>query len=214
MQTDELIQSLTKELPPVRANAMSLALLRALMLGALGTVVIFAIFYGPRADLGSVWKSWPVLMKLTYALSVALCAWILCEKLARPGSKSDRLMLLPLIPIIMLLGIALSTSWHAPVELRHYLWLGHSALICPLNIALLSLPMFGSLIRGLRRAAPTQLRLTAAAAGLMSGAVAVLFYSFFCTETSVPFVASWYTLGMLLPAAYGAVMGERLLRWV
>lgn len=213
MQTDELIQSLTKDLRPAGSNAMTWGLVKPMLLGCLGTLAVFVVFYGLRKDLGPIWRDWPTVMKLTYALSMMVGAWQLCEKLARPDGKPALLWLLPLLPVLMLVGVAAHTLWQAPHEIRHQLWLGHSALICPFNIGLLSLPIFAGLVRGLKRAAPTHLRLTAAVAGLMSGATAILFYSLFCTETSVPFVASWYTVGMLLPAAYGALMGERLLRW-
>ena len=34
-----------------------------------------------------------------------------------------------------------------------------------------------------------------------------------CPEMAAPFVAVWYLLGMLIPAAVGALIGKRLLRW-
>lgn len=213
MQTEDLIKSLTADMQPTAPHALNRQLLRAILTGAVGTLLIFLIGYRTRADLAAAIKDWPTMMKLTYALSMALCAWLLCEKLARPGVSVKQLLWLPVLPAVMLGGMALNTAFKAPDELRHYLWFGHSALYCPFNIALLSLPIFVMLVRGLRKAAPTQLRLTAAVAGLMSGAVATLFYSLYCTESSVQFVAAWYTLGMLLPAAYGALFGHRLLHW-
>jgi hypothetical protein len=92
-------------------------------------------------------------------------------------------------------------------------WLGHSATLCPFYIGALSIPVFAVLCRTLRRAAPTNLRVAACAAGLMSGAMAAFAYGLLCTESSVSFVTTWYTLGMLVPAAIGAVFGNTLLRW-
>jgi len=213
MQTEELIKSLTAGLQPTAPQALQRLLLQAILFGAVGTLVIFAIVYRPRADIATAIRDWPTMMKLAYALSMALCAWLLCEKLARPGVSVKQLLWLPVIPALLLGGVALNTALQAPADLRHWLLFGHSALYCPFNIALLSLPIFVMLVRSLRRAAPTQLRLSAAIAGLVSGAVATLFYSLYCTESSVQFVAAWYTLGMLLPAAYGALFGHRLLHW-
>jgi hypothetical protein len=34
-----------------------------------------------------------------------------------------------------------------------------------------------------------------------------------CAELALPFVAAWYTLGVLMTAALGAALGPRLLRW-
>jgi hypothetical protein len=47
----------------------------------------------------------------------------------------------------------------------------------------------------------------------MSGAMAAFAYGLLCTESSVSFVTTWYTLGTLVPAAIGAVFGNTLLRW-
>jgi hypothetical protein len=40
-----------------------------------------------------------------------------------------------------------------------------------------------------------------------------LAYALYCPEMAAPFVAIWYLLGMLIPAAAGAVLGPLLLRW-
>jgi hypothetical protein len=213
MQTDELIKSLSQNLPPTPTGSLQRTLLQGIALGALGTLAIFVIGYGPRADLATAIKAAPTMMKLTYAASMALFAWVLCEKLARPGVNLKHLTWVPLLPVVLLGGIAIVATIQTPEEMRHTMLYGHSALYCPFNIALLSLPIFAMLVRSLRRAAPTQLRLTAAIAGLMSGGIATLFYALYCNESTVQFVAAWYTLGMLLPAAYGALFGNKLLRW-
>jgi hypothetical protein len=69
------------------------------------------------------------------------------------------------------------------------------------------------LIGAIRGLAPVRLRLAGAAAGLTAGGLAAAIYSLHCPESAAPFVAIWYTLGILLPAAVGAVAGPRLLRW-
>ena len=40
-----------------------------------------------------------------------------------------------------------------------------------------------------------------------------LVYTLHCPEMEAPFLAVWYLLGMLIPAAAGALLGPRLLRW-
>ena len=52
-----------------------------------------------------------------------------------------------------------------------------------------------------------------AAAGLLAGALGALGYALACAELALPFVAAWYTLGVLMTAALGAALGPRLLRW-
>jgi hypothetical protein len=61
--------------------------------------------------------------------------------------------------------------------------------------------------------APTRLALAGAAAGLLSGAGGALIYALYCTEMAAPFISIWYLLGMMIPAAVGAMLGRQLLRW-
>ena len=91
--------------------------------------------------------------------------------------------------------------------------LGRSWRSCAFSIAGLSLPLMATTFWALRGLAPTRLRLTGAAAGLLSAAVAAVVYSLHCPEMDVPFWAVWYVLGLSLPTAAGALLGPRLLRW-
>ena len=38
-------------------------------------------------------------------------------------------------------------------------------------------------------------------------------YALACTEASPAFVAVWYTLGIIVTGAVGALLGPRVLRW-
>jgi hypothetical protein len=38
-------------------------------------------------------------------------------------------------------------------------------------------------------------------------------YALHCPEMAAPFIGIWYLLGMLIPAAVGAAIGARALRW-
>ncbi len=78
---------------------------------------------------------------------------------------------------------------------------------------LLSVPVYLGLIWALRGLAPTRLALTGAAAGLAAGALAAVIYGLYCREWAAPFVFVWYSLGVGLSAAFGALVGTRLLRW-
>jgi hypothetical protein len=74
-------------------------------------------------------------------------------------------------------------------------------------------PAFIAVFWALRGLAPTRLRLAGACGGLLAGTIATAAYCVHCPEMQVPFWATWYTLGMLLPTAAGAALGPRLLRW-
>jgi hypothetical protein len=213
MQTDELINSLTHKLSATRPNALAHLLIMGLLIGAMGSLLIFFVGYGVRDDLATALYSWPFWMKCSYAISMGLIAYLLCERMARPGNQLGWLSLLPLLPLTMLAVMSVRTQLALPETARMDTWLGHSSLYCPWNIGLLSLPIFAGLCRSLRHAAPTHLRMAGFTAGLLAGAIAALLYGFFCKESSVSFVSTWYTLGMLLPAAAGAMFGNTLLRW-
>jgi hypothetical protein len=77
----------------------------------------------------------------------------------------------------------------------------------------LALPIFAGLLRSFRRLAPTRLRAAGAAAGLAAGAWAAAIYCLHCPEVSALFVLTWYSLGILLATAAGALLGPRLMRW-
>jgi len=65
----------------------------------------------------------------------------------------------------------------------------------------------------MRGLAPTRPPLAGTAAGLLAGTVGALVYCLHCPEMGAPFIASWYLLGMLMPALLGAFLGRFLLRW-
>jgi hypothetical protein len=80
-------------------------------------------------------------------------------------------------------------------------------------LAALSAPALFAALWALKGLAPTRLALAGAAAGLLSGALGALAYALHCPELAAPFLALWYSLGMLMPAAAGALLGRVLLRW-
>jgi hypothetical protein len=96
---------------------------------------------------------------------------------------------------------------------RMGLVLGATWKSCPFNIALLSIPGTALLLWMTKGLAPTRPALAGAACGLTAGAVAAFVYALHCPEMAAPFIAVWYLLGMIMPAAVGAVLGGRILRW-
>ena len=47
----------------------------------------------------------------------------------------------------------------------------------------------------------------------MAGGTGAWVYSFACDEAGMMFLALWYTLGIVIAGAFGAVLGRFLLRW-
>jgi hypothetical protein len=144
---------------------------------------------------------------------LGVSGYLLCSQAARPGAHPRWRIAVFLAPVVIVAGVAMWRAVGLPVEAQRAEWLGHTAALCPWLIGLLSLPCLTALCFVMRRAAPTRLRWAGFCAGLCAGAIAMGVYSLHCPESGLAFIATWYTLGMCLPAALGATFGPLLLRW-
>ncbi|MES1974990.1 MAG: DUF1109 domain-containing protein [Pseudomonadota bacterium] len=213
MNTDDLINSLAAGVRPVPRHSVERRLGAALAVGGAITAVMVVLGLGLRSDFATAVHGYAIWMKWAYTLSLGVIAILATFHLARPeATRSDWLWLL-VIPIGLLAMVAAIELAKAPESHWLAMWLGSSWRQCSMRVLVLAIPIFAGLIWAFRRFAPTQLRLTGAAAGLASGGWAALLYSFHCGETSAAFVLTWYTLGMLAAAGLGALVGPRLLRW-
>ncbi|ANY88236.1 DUF1109 domain-containing protein [Pseudomonas putida] len=213
MKTDELITLLAAGEGPVQRHALARRFGVAMVVGALGALVLLAVIYGVRSDLVEVARTPMFWAKLAFPASLALLALRLSQHLARPGSKGGAAWMALSVPLLLVwLGAGLSLAGATP-DARADLILGRTWRTCALNIGLLCVPAFIAVFWALRGLAPTRLRQAGAAGGLLAGATATLAYSLHCPEMEVPFWGVWYVLGMLVPTAVGALLGPRLLRW-
>jgi hypothetical protein len=146
-------------------------------------------------------------------LALACAAILATARLSRPGARLGRVWTGLAAPVALTSIGALAVLWFAPHEARLALLMGHTWRTCSLNIALLSVPGLVAILAVVRSLAPTRLPLAGATAGLLAGAVGALAYCLRCPETSMPFWATWYLLGMAIPAVVGALLGRLVLRW-
>lgn len=91
--------------------------------------------------------------------------------------------------------------------------MGASALVCPLYIILLSIPGLVAGMLFMNSLAPTNLTAAGASAGLMAGGLGAWAYSFHCTESGLPFLALWYSLGIIAVMILGVALARLFLRW-
>jgi hypothetical protein len=140
-------------------------------------------------------------------------ALLAVARLGRPGATLKGTTALLAVPIAAMWALGAAVLLAADAGDRPALLAGVSWTVCSTNIALLSMPVLAAMIWWLRGLAPTRLRLAGAAAGLAAGTTAALVYTLHCPEIEPPFLAVWYVLGMAIPAALGAWLGPRLLRW-
>lgn len=213
MNSEDLIAALSRDVTPVHRHALGQRLGAGLCLGAVLTLVLVGAGLGFRPDLWAAMHGSAFWVKWIYTASLGLCALLATAHLARPDASTPRwlwVMALPVVGLAIIGGVQMA---YVPQGQWLAMWLGHSWKVCSTLVFVLSVPIFGGLLWSFRRLAPTRLRLAGATAGLAAGGWAAMLYCLHCPEVSAIFVLTWYTLGMGMACALGAVLGPRLLRW-
>lgn len=211
MKTDELIEMLARGAGPAPRAVAARRLVPAAAAGLAASALLALGLFGsiPMAMYASA-APW---IKLGYAVSLALAAAWLTARLARPLAQSlvQQRAVKCVICVMGLFGLA-AVMVAAPAD-RTAMLLGSSWASCPWNVLGLSLPALAATMWALRGLAPTRPRAAGFAAGLFAGALGALGYALACPEVSTTFVALWYSLGIALSGALGALLGPSALRW-
>jgi hypothetical protein len=213
MNTDDLIRSLSSDVQPVPRGTLGRRIGVGILGGGVVTLVLVVTVLGIRPDLHSAMYGFPFWMKWIYTMSLGVGAVYGVRRLARPTSSSLRGLWWLAVPVLLLAGIGIGELASTPTRDWLAMWLGHSWKICPWLVLTLAMPIFIGLLWSFRRLAPTRLREAGAVAGLAAGAWAATIYCLHCPEVSAIFVLTWYSLGILLAAGVGALIGPRLMRW-
>jgi hypothetical protein len=213
MDTQQLIESLSKDVPQVRPNALARRIGFGIVGGGLVTTALVTAVLEVRPDLQVAMQGFSFWMKWTYTISLGVGTVYAITRLARPTPSSLQRLWFMAIPVLLLAGIGIGELSTTPPAQWLALWLGRSWMICPWLVLTLAVPIFVGLLWSFRELAPTRLRAAGAAAGLAAGAWAATIYCLHCPETSAIFVLTWYSLGIMLAAGTGAVLGPRLMRW-
>ena len=212
MRTDELTAMLARgggvpQDAPARRHALAVAS------GALITGLLMALALGVRADIVQAALLPMFWLKLAFPGALAAACLVAVMRLSRPGATLatlPALLALPAIAVWLGAGVALA---EAEPAIRRAMVFAPTWQSCPLSIGALSVPPLVAALWALSGLAPTRLALAGGAAGLLAGALGALAYALHCPEMALPFLALWYPLGMLIPAAAGALLGAALLRW-
>jgi len=211
MKTETLIDLLARDAGQAPRALVARRLSPAACAGALASTLLAAGAFGwIPAALFATTVPW---MKIAYTGMLALATGWLAARLARPGASdapprqaiAGVVLAMAVVATVSLVGAAPGTRLDA--------WLGHSWSTCPTSVLLLSLPALAATMWAMRGLAPTRPAYAGFAAGLLAGSAGALGYSLSCPEPSAAFVAVWYTLGIVLTGAIGALLGSRLLRW-
>ncbi len=209
----DLIDALASEVRPVSPKAAHRQVAQAIMLGGGVTLVGVLTIFGVQPGLDTFAHGAPLIVKSAYAISLAGISISLTLILARPGSRSRAGWRWVAAPVAALALLALTELSRAPMDHWPRMVMGDSWSLCPWRIAALSVPVFIGLCVAIRKQAPTDLRASGAAAGLLSGAVAATAYALACPESSAAFILVWYSAGIALTTLIGGLLGPKLLRW-
>lgn len=213
MDTDALIDSLAAGLRPAEGRTPRRLVTLALIVAVPVVLFLVVMPIGLRPDLAVAVTGSMFWMKLAYTATIGAIGVAAAAVLFRPETTPPRWLWLLAVPVVVFFAGAVREALSMPAPDFMGVWFGPSWTVCSALIFGLSLPVAVSLIWVARRLAPTRLRATGAMIGLASGGVSATLYSLHCPEAGASFVLTWYTLGILIPAALGALLGPRLLRW-
>lgn len=211
--TDDLISRLAGDLKPIRKRAVERRLLLALLVGVLVTIIgaylVLDLMMGrPFGGADSVVMFWT---KFGYTFAFGLLGLAAAPVLVRPEGR----IVWPLAAAgtLALLALSLGTMMWMRAGWSMDMVMGGTAMVCPWLIILAGLPVLAALLAAMRALAPRSPTLAGFAAGLIAGGFGAWAYSFYCGETSMMFMAVWYSLGIALTALLGAALGKLVLRW-
>ncbi|TCS03866.1 NrsF family protein [Caulobacter sp. BK020] len=213
MRTDDLIDQLAADPRPVRAGAVPRRFLGVAAAGALAALVLVLAWLGTRHDLMDAMAGRMFWMKAAYTALLGVAGFWALERLARPEGAPKKALLFGALVLAVFVGLGLGQWLAADGEHRRLMMMGGSWKVCCRNILALALPGLAATLIVLRGMAPTRPALTGFAAGAFAGGVAATVYGLHCGESTMVFVGTWYTLGVLGTGALGAVVGRWVLRW-
>jgi len=208
-----LIDELVDKLEPAPARPALAVFGRPLALAALLPLAAIALVYGPRPDLGGAFADMAFWIKLAAPAVVAVAAGLALARLSRPGAPAGPGLVIALAAMAALAAAGLASLAALPAEMRLPALLGQSWLKCLISIGAFAIPFLIAGFWALRRMAPVRPRLAGFALGLVAGALAAGVYSLACSEDALPFIASWYQLGVLGVAALAALAAPRITGW-
>lgn len=211
--TDDLIARLSADLKPVRPMAMQRLLIGAVVVTGVVAIVMMNMWLGMRPDMDSAMATMNFWTKFVYTLSVVVLGGAATVALARPDGHTRWPWYVALgLLALLVIGAFIQLARAEPDDMMPLI-MGGTSLQCIWRIVVLGLPVLLGAMLALRRLAPRSPTLAGFAAGIMAGGAGAWVYSFACAETGMMFLALWYSLGILIVGALGALLGRFLLRW-
>lgn len=213
MRTDELIDRLAAAPRAIPAGAVQRRFAGVAGAAALAALALVLVWLGTRQDLAEAVTGRMFWMKAAYTALLGVAGFWALERLARPDGTPRRALLFGAVVLAAFVGLGLGQWLAADPDHRRPMMMGGSWRVCLPYILALALPGLAATLFVLRGLAPTRPALAGFAAGAFAGGVAATVYGLHCGESTMVFVGTWYTLGVLGTALLGAVLGRWVLRW-
>jgi len=212
MKTDDLIAMLASDADAVAPRVWLQRYALVMGAGLAGATLLMVLLLGVRPDIAEAVRLPMFWVKLAFPAALAAGALLAAVRLSRPGVAIGRAGAMLAAPVLVIWALAAVALLGTPEDRSMLVW-GETWAACLVNIPLLSVPAFVAGFWAMKTLAPVRPALAGAAAGLLAGALSAVAYALHCPELAAPFIGLWYLLGMLIPAALGALIGPRLLRW-
>lgn len=213
MKTDDLIALISVD---ARGSASPMFVVGRLvpvaLIGAFAALAVLVAWLGMR-DMTEAVVSPSYWMKTAYTVALAIAGLLISERLSRPAASAMRGIVVLVSVTAVMLAVATTQLLSMPAEYMPRALLGSTWDRCPWRIVALAIPGLALTLSAMRRLAPTRPALAGAGAGLFVGAIAATIYGLYCAETSAAFTLIWYTTGIAVSAALGALAGAHVLRW-
>lgn len=195
MSNESLIADLSSDLAPVKRRSMLREGGLVLALGA-AELTLFLGLGAMRPDMSHIAGS-PFLMWRVGSLGLlAVVACVLTIRSFSPTARPRRgLMLACVLAVVAIVGGAFVTPDGASERALLDRINPASGVLCAMWIFVLSLPIVALLGALMRRAAPTQPRLSALASGIAAGTCGAFVFAFCCPFDDPLYVVVWYTIG-------------------
>lgn len=211
MRTEQFIEFLASQAGPAPRRVVATRLGTAMGLGLLASAMVAVGTLGLNTGLADGGAG--LAIKLAYVIGMVAAAAGFAARVSRPGARSGGSVLGLVLVILAMTLLAVIVSMSEPGPVRLARMLGRTWTSCPWLVAVLSAPALMASLWAMRGLAPTRPHAAGFAAGLLAGAVGTLGYTLHCPEMAPEFVLVWYTLGMVVTAGVGALLGPRVLRW-
>jgi len=211
MDTNQLISVLSRGAGPAPTSAVPKRLIPVSAAGFLASVLLASGLIGLlSAESFLLPITW---VKLGYAFVLAVAAGLLTAALAKPVSRLNRpsKLLLAVVGAMLLTGFVSFTL--IPGSEKSSAVFGQTWQSCSWTLMVFSLPALLGILLVLRTLAPTRLKEAGWASGFLAGGLGTLGYALACPESSLTFVAIWYTLGIFLTGLIGRLIAPMALRW-